>query len=67
MPAYCFTGIHCIDRYSIILCNIILIRMCGACKITTLFTGFLLIFLMETIKNRKYKSDCSEIKGPLRA
>ena len=33
MPAYCFTGIHCIDRYSIILFNIILIRMCGACKI----------------------------------
>ena len=33
MPAYCFTGIHCIDRYSIILFNIILIRMCGACKV----------------------------------
>ena len=34
-------------------------------KFTTLFIGFLLIFLMETIKKRKYKSDCSEIKGPM--
>ena len=45
MPAYCFTGIHCIDRYSIILFNIILIRMCGACKIYYTFHRLSIDFL----------------------
>ena len=40
--------------------------MCGACKIYySVHQGFLLIFLKETIKNRKYKSDCSVNKGAI--
>ena len=57
MPAYCFTGIHCIDRYSIIIFNIILRRMYTVhAKFTTLFIGFLLIFLLETVVYKKQKA-----------
>lgn len=58
MPAYCFTGIHCIDRYSIIIFNIILTRMYTVpAKFTILFIGLLLIFVLETTvyKNRKHR------------